>query len=67
MSNLDVARPDLAAEKLLSRGNAINRELPDVDSHVDFADSLPSISDNPNVRAAEIEPDHAPVTAAFEV
>lgn len=57
----------LASEELFPRRNGINRELPLVDSHVDFADHLPSVSGNPNVRAGEIEPDHAPVTAVFDL
>jgi endonuclease/exonuclease/phosphatase family metal-dependent hydrolase len=57
----------LASEELFPRTNGIKRELPQVDSHVDFADALPSVSDNPNVRSAEIEPDHAPVTAMFQI
>ena len=57
----------LASEELFPRTNGINRDLPEVDSHVDFSDQLPSISSNPNVRASEIEPDHAPVTAVFDL
>ncbi len=57
----------LASEELFPRTNGINRDLPFVDSHVDFASQLPSISSNPNVRAGDIEPDHAPVTAAFDI
>jgi predicted extracellular nuclease len=56
----------LASAALFPRSNGIHRDLPFVDSHVDFADQLPSVSGNPNLRASEIEPDHAPVTAVFE-
>ena len=31
----------------------------------DFVDQLPSIGDNPNARAEEIAPYHAPVSATF--
>ena len=55
-----------ASEELFPRDNG-QRRLPTVDSHVDFADGLPSVTDNPNVRSAEIAPDHAPVTASFEL
>lgn len=57
----------LASEELFPRTNGINRDLPVVDSHVDFTAQLPSISSNPNVRVQDIEPDHAPVTATFPV
>ena len=57
----------LATEELFPKTNGVNRDVPIVDSHVDFGDQLPSISSNPNVRTSEIEPDHAPVTAVFEI
>lgn len=57
----------LASEELFPRTNGTNRTLPSVDSHLDFANGLPSVSNNPNVRRAEIEPDHAPVTATFGI
>jgi len=44
-----------------------HRRLPAVDSHIDFANQLPSIGDNPGERATEVAPDHAPVTAQFDV
>jgi endonuclease/exonuclease/phosphatase family metal-dependent hydrolase len=37
------------------------------DSFVDFAGQLHSITDDPGDRAAEIVPDHAPVSATFEL
>jgi endonuclease/exonuclease/phosphatase family metal-dependent hydrolase len=43
------------------------RRLPTVDSHIDFEGQLPSVGDNPGDRAREIAPDHAPVTAVFEL
>lgn len=54
----------LASEELFPRDNGLRR-LPGVDSHVDFADGLPSVSENPMTRLTEITPDHAPVTARF--
>jgi endonuclease/exonuclease/phosphatase family metal-dependent hydrolase len=57
----------LASEELFPRTSGVIRDLPTVDSHVDFANQLPSVSSNPNARATEIEPDHAPVTAEFPV
>jgi hypothetical protein len=38
-----------------------------VDSHIDFNSQLPSVGDNPSERAGEIVPDHAPVTATFNL
>jgi endonuclease/exonuclease/phosphatase family metal-dependent hydrolase len=44
------------------------RRLPvAVESHIDFAEGLPSINENPRERAAAVAPDHAPVTATFEL
>jgi endonuclease/exonuclease/phosphatase family metal-dependent hydrolase len=43
------------------------RRLPQVDSHIDIVQKLPSIGEDPGDRAAAIAPDHAPVTAAFEL
>lgn len=57
----------LASEELFPRTGGVRRALPVVDSHVDFANQLPSVSGNPLVRATEIEPDHAPVTAVFGI
>lgn len=44
----------LASEELFPKNNGINRDLPVVDSIVDFANQLPSIADNPNIRLQEI-------------
>ena len=55
-----------ASIELFPRDQVTNqRQLPTVDSIVDFSGNLPSISDNPNVRLDEIAPDHAPVVATF--
>jgi endonuclease/exonuclease/phosphatase family metal-dependent hydrolase len=43
------------------------RRLPQVDSHVDFVEELPSIDENPQNRDRAIAPDHAPVTATFDL
>lgn len=43
------------------------RRLPQVDSHVDFVEELPSIDENPQDRDRAIAPDHAPVTATFDL
>ena len=63
-------RPELldqifASEEFFPRGPDNQRRLPLVDSLVDFHDQLASISDNPNERAKDIAPDHAPVVATF--
>lgn len=42
-------------------------KLPEVDSHVDFANALPSISDDPKQRQGKPGSDHAPVTAIFDL
>ncbi|MEO0458184.1 MAG: hypothetical protein AAF152_16610 [Cyanobacteria bacterium P01_A01_bin.114] len=41
--------------------------LPIVDSHVDAAEVLPSIEDQPGLRRGQPGSDHAPVTAVFEL
>ena len=43
------------------------RAVPEVDSHVQFLEPNPSISDNPNERRGKPGSDHAPLTAVFEV
>lgn len=57
----------LASEELFPRNQGTHRSLPVVDSHVDFSEQMVSISDNPNLRSDQIEPDHAPVTAVFDI
>lgn len=57
----------LASEELFPRKDGVRRTLPVVDSHIDFTSRLPSVSSNPLLRAREIEPDHAPVTAVFDL
>jgi endonuclease/exonuclease/phosphatase family metal-dependent hydrolase len=43
------------------------RRLPEVDSHVDFANPLPSLTDDPKQRQGKPGSDHAPVTAIFDL
>jgi endonuclease/exonuclease/phosphatase family metal-dependent hydrolase len=57
----------LASEEFLPVGQDNRRRLPEVDSHVDFEGQLPSVGDNPGERAREVAPDHAPVTANFDL
>jgi endonuclease/exonuclease/phosphatase family metal-dependent hydrolase len=42
------------------------RRLPKVDSHVDFTNALPSVSDDPTQRQGKPGSDHAPITAIFD-
>ncbi len=57
----------LSSEELFPLGADNHRLLPRVDSHIDFQGELPSVGDNPAERAQEIAPDHAPVTATFDL
>jgi hypothetical protein len=34
---------------------------------VDFRDGLPSVENNPGRREEDVAPDHAPVTASFDL
>ncbi|NJN48340.1 MAG: hypothetical protein HC808_19770, partial [Candidatus Competibacteraceae bacterium] len=54
-----------ASEEFLARDADQRRRLPAVDSWIDFADGLPSVTDDAGQRAQDIAPDHAPVTAVF--
>ena len=40
---------------------------PEVDGRIGFVDRLPSVGDDPGQRAQEIAPDHALVTAKFDL
>lgn len=42
------------------------RKLPDVDSHIDFMNPLPSLNDDPNLRRGKPGSDHAPIIAIFD-
>jgi endonuclease/exonuclease/phosphatase family metal-dependent hydrolase len=58
----------LASEEFFPRGVDGRRRRPaEVDSHAEFAGGLPSIGAEPTARAGELAPDHAPVTATFEL
>lgn len=56
-----------ASEEFFPIGPDNRRRLPQADSHVDFAGRLPSMGDDPGEREGEVAPDHAPVTASFDV
>ncbi|MCF2146231.1 endonuclease/exonuclease/phosphatase family protein [Desmonostoc muscorum LEGE 12446] len=43
------------------------RKLPKVDSYIDNIDTLPSVSDDPNLRRGKPGSDHAPVIAIFDL
>lgn len=57
----------LASEELFPRDADGKRRLPAFESHVDFENELAEITDDPNARKNKIAPDHAPVTARFEL
>lgn len=57
-----------ASEEFFPRDQDDRRKLPvEVDSHIDFEDQLHSVTENPGDRAGEVAPDHAPVTATFDI
>src|SRR6185503_2096277 len=56
-----------ASEEFFPVGQNNRRQLPRVDSHIDFEGHLPSVRNHPGARAREIKPDHAPVTAFFDL
>jgi endonuclease/exonuclease/phosphatase family metal-dependent hydrolase len=55
------------SEQLLPFGNDNQRKTPVVGSIVDFITRLPSIGEDPTLRAEEIAPDHAPLMANFNI
>ena len=57
----------LASEELLPRQANGRRSLPEVRSHTEFAGGLASVTEDPNLRRDDVAPDHAPVSAAFEL
>lgn len=57
----------LASEEFFPQEAGRRRMPVEVDSHVEFAGGLPSISEEPAARADELAPDHAPVTATFDI
>lgn len=56
-----------ASDELFPRDADGERRLPEFESHVDFENELTEITDDPNARKNKIAPDHAPVTARFEL
>lgn len=56
-----------ASQEFFPLGPDNRRRLPAVDSHVDFEGQLPSVTDDPSERISAVAPDHAPVTASFEI
>lgn len=71
-SRVERGRPELldqifASEELFPPGQDNRRRLPEADSHVDLEGRLPSVQDDPGEREKEIAPDHAPVTASFDL
>jgi endonuclease/exonuclease/phosphatase family metal-dependent hydrolase len=57
----------LVSEEFLPPGPDNHRQLPEVDSHVDFAEALRSVRDDPGERRRDVAPDHAPVSAQFDL
>jgi hypothetical protein len=72
-SRIERGRPELLDQILASvvcfpvEGDGKRRRLPEADSHVDFRDRLPSVGDDPGERKEDVAPDHAPVTATFDL
>ena len=69
---MERGRPELLDQILASvgcfpDGDGGKRRLPEADSHVDFRERLPSVGDDPAERAGDTAPDHAPVTASFDL
>jgi endonuclease/exonuclease/phosphatase family metal-dependent hydrolase len=70
-SRVHSGRPELldqifASEELFPLAADQRRRLPQVDSHIDFAGTLPSVGENPGERGRQLGPDHAPVIATFD-
>ena len=57
----------LASGEFFPTGEDGHRRLPEVDAAVDFREGLPSVADDPSERQEDVAPDHAPVTATFEL
>jgi hypothetical protein len=72
-SRVERGRPELLDQILASVGcfplgeTGKKRRLPEADSHVDFRERLPSVGDELGERAGDAAPDHAPVTATFDL
>jgi endonuclease/exonuclease/phosphatase family metal-dependent hydrolase len=57
----------LASEEFFPIGADGRRPLQEAESHIDFRDGLPSVGDDPGEREEDVAPDHAPVTASFDL
>ena len=57
----------LVSADLLPVGGDGRRRLPEADSHIAFRDGLPSVENDPGRREEDVAPDHAPVTASFDL
>jgi endonuclease/exonuclease/phosphatase family metal-dependent hydrolase len=57
----------LASVEFFPVGDDGRRQLPEFVSHIDLVDGLPSVGENPAEREEDVAPDHAPVTASFEL
>jgi endonuclease/exonuclease/phosphatase family metal-dependent hydrolase len=57
----------LASVECFPVGQDGKRRLPQADSHVDFRERMPSVGNDPTEREEDVAPDHAPVTATFEL
>src|SRR5215208_4774311 len=70
-SRIEQGRPELLDQILASEEffpvEDDRRRLQEADSHVDFRDGLPSVGGDPTEREKDVAPDHAPVTATFEL
>ncbi len=57
----------LASVEFFPVGDDHRRQLPEFVSHIDVAGGLPSVGENPVEREENVAPDHAPVTATFDL
>ena len=57
----------LASVGFFPVGDDGRRQLPEFVSHIDVVDGLPSVGEDPAEREEDVAPDHAPVTASFEL
>jgi hypothetical protein len=61
------SRAALASVEFFPVGDDGRKQLPEFVSHIDLVDGLPSVGENPVEREEDVAPDHAPVTATFEL
>jgi endonuclease/exonuclease/phosphatase family metal-dependent hydrolase len=57
----------LASVEFFPVGDDGRRQLPEFVSHVDVAGGLPTVGEDPVEREEDVAPDHAPVTATFDL